>query len=368
MIIHSSAQRQKERFSLPFLHLSATLMGKGIRSTPDIFQQPVFMIKPEHPGPEQRGRSTNSSFLTIFLVSLVLAAGFAGAWIFFSPSSPQENTIPVVKKAQPSPPTPSARVKNPQQILLADLGQTEAKHTDSTDVLSDQSVILTEKEITLPQEPTETHTPARQNQCRQLADRLHAFFTHLDQEEYIRDFHLTIPAQEYFLALATKLLNTPPVVSRESDDLYLMLKNMAHFFRVIGGKNIIILKGILDRERESIEDVASDLFLWTTGEQCETEVFPFQSSLDSLYEYAGFFLNSMGGRSYLFRRDSRSRLLVNYYAILLIDLANKENINQHGIDIKPLLPVLIQEIEGTNQLIYKEHYLDALYKLEERYL
>ena len=86
-----------------------------------------------------------------------------------------------------------------------------------------------------------------------------------------------------------------------------------------------------------------------------------------MYEYAGFFLNTMGGRSYLFRRDSRSRLLVNYYSILLIDLANEQGINRHGIDIVQAIPMLTQEIESSNQLIYKENYLDQLYGLLERY-
>jgi hypothetical protein len=208
---------------------------------------------------------------------------------------------------------------------------------------------------------------APQQQCRQLADRLQSFFNHLDEEEYIQDFQLGVPAREYFSQLATKLLNNPPVVSRETDDLYTILKNMAHFFRVIGGKNIIIIKGILDRERENIEDVAADLFQWTTGEECSSEVFSFPAPEDKLYEYAGFFLNSMGGRSYLFRRDSRSRLLVNYYAIILIDRANQEGINQHGIDIRPLLPISIDETDSSNQLIYKEKYLDGLYELMERY-
>lgn len=73
----------------------------------------------------------------------------------------------------------------------------------------------------------------------------------------------------------------------------------------------------------------------------------------------------MGGRSYLFRRDSRSRLLVNYYAILIVDRANALGINRHGIDISQPIPQLIQEIESSNQLVYKENYLDRLYQLQE---
>ncbi|NOX80785.1 MAG: hypothetical protein GXP57_06820, partial [Deltaproteobacteria bacterium] len=76
---------------------------------------------------------------------------------------------------------------------------------------------------------------------------------------------------------------------------------------------------------------------------------------------------TMGGRSYLFRRDSSSRLLVDYYAILIIDRANSKELNKYGIDIRPIIPRLIQEIKSSNQLIYKEKYLDHLYDLQVKY-
>ncbi len=204
-------------------------------------------------------------------------------------------------------------------------------------------------------------------QCSRLASDLHHFFIHLDQQEYLRPFDLKEPSQTYFIALAAKLLDNPPVVSRESDDLYTMLKNMAHFFRVIGKDNILLIKTILDRERDKIEDVAGDLYQWTVISACGHKQFKLNVPLSKLYEYAGFFLNTMGGRSYLFRRDSRSRLLVDYYAILIIDRANEKQMNKYGIDIRPIIPRLIQEIESSNQLIYKEHYLDRLYDLQEKY-
>jgi hypothetical protein len=127
------------------------------------------------------------------------------------------------------------------------------------------------------------------------------------------------------------------------------------------------MKGILDRESDKIEDVATELYTWTIVNQCMDNRLQMELPLDKVYEYAGFFLNTMGGRSYLFRRDSRSRLLVNYYAILIIDRANMENMNHYGLDINAVLPQLIREIESTNQLIYKEDYLDILYDLLEKY-
>ncbi len=76
----------------------------------------------------------------------------------------------------------------------------------------------------------------------------------------------------------------------------------------------------------------------------------------------------MGGRLYLFRRDSFSRMTVSYYAILTIDKANTESNNKHGIDIRPAVSILISEIEDTSQLKFKSMYLETLYKLKEKYL
>lgn len=342
------------------------------------------MVAPERPDPEQSGRTKKNSILPVVLVSLVLAAGIAGAWMLFSPPAPSPVTTIQQPAGRPSAAVPSAQISPTPPLPIRKAVQKESKESPLSAVQAPRPVqtipvpgkndrvgTVNDRVGTMenPQQPApdqETLTP-RQLQCKQLAHSLHAFFTHLDQKEYIRDFQLGAPAQDYFIALATKLLNNPPVVSRESDDLYTILKNMAHFFRVIGGKNILVIKAILDRERETIEDVAAEVFAWSTGKQCNSKEFSFHAPLDKLYEYAGFFLNSMGGRSYLFRRDSRSRLLINYYAILLVDQANMEGINRHGIDIKPLLPVTISEIEGSNQLIYKEKYLDRLYELVEKY-
>ena len=84
--------------------------------------------------------------------------------------------------------------------------------------------------------------------------------------------------------------------------------------------------------------------------------------------YAGFFLNTMGGRLYLFRRDSMSRMVVNFYAILIIEEANKQGRNKYGIDIKDAIDSLIIEIESSRiKLQMRDFYLDTLYDLKVKY-
>ncbi len=312
-------------------------------------------INPNDQKPATPVSKKKTSSWLIAAVSILMLAALAGAWLLFSPDNQTREAAQAVAPIDSSPEhapelQESSRPSHPVKI--------EDEKPPVENLASDQQVVA-------PVVEEQDITP--QQQCDLLTENLIVFFNHLDNEPYIKEFKLNQPALKYFNDLTTKLLANPPVVTRESDDLYTILTNMAHFFRIIGRQNILLMKGILDRERDKIEDVAAELYKWTIVDQCTGETFQMKAPLDRVYEYAGFFLNTMGGRSYLFRRDSRSRLLVNYYAILIIDRANKKNMNQYGLDIREIIPKLIQEIEATNQLIYKEDYIDRLYDLQEKY-
>jgi hypothetical protein len=204
--------------------------------------------------------------------------------------------------------------------------------------------------------------------CSQPEERLKAFYTHLDNQPYMESYHLTTSSQDHFAALIKKLLDNPPEITRESDDLYTILKNTAHFFRISGKDNIIMLQGILNSEKDKLEQILADYYLLVTTPECSSNQYVDYINRDALYEYACFFLNTMGGRLYLFRRDSLSRINVTYYAILLVDLANLQQNNRHGIALKTAINMLISEMErGGSSLKGIEEYLDKLYDLKEKY-
>ncbi len=89
--------------------------------------------------------------------------------------------------------------------------------------------------------------------------------------------------------------------------------------------------------------------------------------LDVMYAYAGFFLNTLAGKSYLLRRDSKIRRLTTYYAVLIIDKANDENLNSSGIDIRPHIDFLINDIQSQIGLIHQKQYLIQLEQLGAKY-
>lgn len=204
--------------------------------------------------------------------------------------------------------------------------------------------------------------------CAQSAQTIKRFYAHLDSQEYIQQFQLTPDSETHFSRLIQRLLENPPVVSGETNDLFTILQNTAHFFRIIGKENIIIIKAILDREKNQFENVLAEFYTLLNIPLCPQKSFNLNISESSLYDYAGFFLNTMGGRLYLFRRDSMSRMVVSYYAILLIDQANRNSSNKHGIELKTAIDQLIAEMETTaNTLLLKDTYLDKLYSLKEQY-
>jgi hypothetical protein len=89
--------------------------------------------------------------------------------------------------------------------------------------------------------------------------------------------------------------------------------------------------------------------------------------LNVMYEYAGFFLNTLAGKSYLLRRDSKVRILTIYYSILILDKANDETLNRHGIDIRPYIDFLFYDVINQRGLVYRKQYLAELIGLKEKY-
>ncbi len=302
---------------------------------------------------KQNRSNKDSTLLFKTIISFILILLIFSTWYFYSKlqyhnkiSSKSNQTTPQVLKTKKISPSTSDFISDQNEIQRLDQKIKE-------DSSKTYSLSINKTKVTA--------------DCTTMASNLDIFFNQIDKKEYIITFRLDIPSQTYFLNLIKKILKNPPVVARESDDLFTLLKNMAHFFRIIGKKNILLIKTILDREAEKIEDIGIELYQYIITEKCQEEMFPISASEESVYEYASFFIHTMGGRSYLFRRDSRSRLLINYYSILIVDSANRNSMNKYGVEINKSISLLINEIETTTQLIYRETYLDTLYELSEKY-
>ena len=214
----------------------------------------------------------------------------------------------------------------------------------------------------------EQPSPAPQNECLQTADKILLFFEHLDRQNYIREYAVKGSTLDHFRGIINKLIANPPVVVRETDDLFAILNNMAHFFRILGVKDILLIKDVLTHEQELIEPTMALFYKWSEiAPDCSDTDLDISLPLAGLYEYAGYFTNTLGGQSYLFRRELYLRILIRYYSSLVIDRANSVDANRYGIDLRYTLDSLISEIQGNADLVYKKEYLENLIRLQENY-
>lgn len=330
------------------------------------------------PDPSPRPRPRRRSVTPVYLVGVLLVclAGLAAIYLFqgtsFPPGQKEGNRQQSFPESATQPGTPEDK---------SSLGELSESTTLSAKAPSTDELVTSR-----PGEPganslngqldNSTENPLSGNSEEDLAaaqvtvliEVMNDFYAHLDQQPYMQAFSLPEPSRIYFSKLIAKLLNNPPVVTRETDDLYTLLRNTAHFFRVLGKDNMFILKGILDRERESLEILLQTFYALTYYPQALQEEYNLELNLDSLYDYGAFFLHTMGGRLYLFRRDSTSRMAVSYYAIQIVDRANMSGEGRHGIDLVPSIDALIEEMENGGKLLtFRDEYLDSLYDLKEKY-
>ena len=337
-------------------------------------------------------KKKKSKLRVVALIILLLIAIAGGAFYFYlssdnssSPtadSTPDEITVTeapaIAKDATEEVPTDS----HSDVLINKDLEDSLTKIDPIPEITQEDSIteIVTEEDTPEPvtpalpvpsAEPVKTPEPKpikKVSICDKPTLQLDDFYKHLDSQAYMADFKIGDSSEKHFTALIHKLLANPPQVTRESDDLYTILKNTAHFFRISGKDNIFMLQGILNNEKSSVEQILADYYQLITTTECDQNTYAKNIDHDALYEYACFFLNTMGGRLYLFRRDSLSRMVVTYYAILLVERANIQNNNRHGIALRPVVNMLISEMEsGGSALKHSDAYLDSLYDLKEKY-
>jgi len=203
--------------------------------------------------------------------------------------------------------------------------------------------------------------------CEELEQQITSFFTYLDKKRYGEIYGLEEGTYDLFQQIVKRISEKPPMVTGEMKDISTLISNMAHFYRVLGRKQVELIKEIIKNESEVIETIMATIFiLFTSGDRCE-EIMKGPLSLKVLNEYAGFFLNTLAGKSYLLRRDSKVRILTSYYCVLVLDKANDETLNRHGIDIRPHIDFLLYEIRNQRGLIHKKQYLAELEGLKKKY-
>ena len=215
--------------------------------------------------------------------------------------------------------------------------------------------------------PTISTLEGRHAECENLERQILTLFSYLDQSEYIQSYDFKGGIQEFLQRTVRRLSRTKPIVSGETRNLYNLVKNTAHFYRVLGKKRINIIQDVVANESDILEHTSALLYEWLIhGDQCG-DGLGIRPADRIMYEYAGFFLNTLAGRSYLLRRDARLRALVCYYSILIIHRTNERSQNIHGIDIRPYIAGLLDTLSNQRGLAYRKYYLQRLKLLGDMY-
>ena len=203
--------------------------------------------------------------------------------------------------------------------------------------------------------------------CQKVTAQTVAFFQYLDSKAYLIWPGINMRAEALFDDVFKRLAANPPTNVGEMDNLYALMRNVTHFYRVLGRDRVNLIKEILTSESAVVEPAMAVLFTWMTV--CD-RIHPKTREperLNTLYQYASFFLNTLGGRSYLLRRDSKLRMLVNYYALRILDMANDARLNAYGLDIRPHVDYVFYDINNQKGLMYRQRYLSHLAALKDKY-
>lgn len=250
------------------------------------------------------------------------------------------------------------------EYKFASSRQLETENIPARDSLRGQADSPTKSHVRSPEMAAET-TPAAY--CNLINQHVRDFFVYLDTCEYIKQLDLTESAYARFKNILKRLSTRPPIPAGEGVDPAIMVKNIYFFCRALDKKDLAFVKDVLVHDQDTLEDNMSLLYQWAMlGSRCPN-ADQSRPAFDVLYRYAGFFLNTTGGRAYMFRRGLKVRLLVTFYCIQIIYQADKAGENIYGIDLPAYLRPLAEEMGHCPNLIYKENYMDTLSKIEKFY-
>ena len=241
-------------------------------------------------------------------------------------------------------------------------------------ILQDENklvVILAEEEnetiskniIVTKKNPVTQRQPSFTNIERQVT----AFFSYLDQQPYVQSYDFAGGSYLQYQIAINNLSAKPPIITGEMQSLYSMVRNMAHIYRVMGKHRVFVTRQVLQNESEIIESVMKTFFQWYTMDSGGRVSLAGRPSPEIMYEYAGYILNTLGGRSYLLRRSPKVRALTTYYCVLALDRANEEELNSKGIDIRPYIKSSLLEVKNQIGLIYQNEYITKLSELNLKY-
>jgi len=287
-------------------------------------------------------RKKRKSRAWLWILLVIVLAGVIGYYIISKNSTGPEEPLITEKLASVETKIPS---EEPRNISV----EKEAASTGLTE-----------------EAPAQKSSP-KEDLCAQVEKNITEFFRYLDQKEYVRDPGSIIDTYMRFKKILNRLAARPPVPAGEGTDPTIIIQNVYHFYRILDRKDLRLIRQIITKEKETLEFNLEMFYRWVgQGNRCP-DPEGMRPSMEMLYKYAGFFINTTGGRACLFRRSSDIRLLVSYYCLLIINEADKKGENSYGIDILPYIEPIREEILLHPHFHFQSEYINKLDSLKRYY-
>lgn len=202
--------------------------------------------------------------------------------------------------------------------------------------------------------------------CEAIKERIIHFFSYMETSAPEAGGFPNFP--EGMFQLLRKLSSRLPMITDETRDIVSLKQNEAHFYRVLGKDANRGILAVLAAEPDVLEPALADFYQYHVEKNCcTTDTGVPCVSLDTLYTYAGFFLETLAGKSYLFRRAAWLRCLAEYYAVRVLDKAGDAGINPYGIDIRPHIDRALDSIQSQSWLAFQSTYEAVLVELKGKY-
>jgi len=212
------------------------------------------------------------------------------------------------------------------------------------------------------------NTNSEEYACADLQTHMTDFFLYLDEKRYVQHLELDTDTFTRFGQILQHLSDNPPIPAGEGIDPRIIVRNVYHLFRTLDRKDLRLIREVIMNEEPSMEVILKVFYTWAVLRRDCPVMEDIRPSMETLYLYAGFFINTTGGRSYLFRRSPTFRLVLFHYCISIVHEADKMEKNSYGIDILPFIVPLIKEIAHYSNLEFQKEYLAKLRQMENYYL
>ncbi|MCK9275320.1 MAG: hypothetical protein M0P57_09530 [Syntrophales bacterium] len=229
-----------------------------------------------------------------------------------------------------------------------------------------QGQAIVRKRIT-PPHPESTAGRAREHESEYdlISEQVKRFCRYLDEQDYIENYRFADGTYIRGLEIVERLSERRPVISGETENMATLTANIYHLYRAIGRKNIELILDVFLYERNEVEEAMDLIYRWLLLDMEQSN--PATGiSIEAFYEYGAFFLATLGGKSYLARRNSKTRILTTYYSILIVDKAESLRRNKYGINIRPHIQMLVDDIKNYRNLKFADWYLKTLGEISSR--